>query len=195
MLNVGNIILASSSPRRRDFFEKYSMDFKILKSDIIETIDNKSPVITVMSLAFQKATNILEKTERNDIIIAADTIVYFDEKILVKPNNKEEARNMLKNLSGNTHYVYTGIAIIKVGTNEKIVDYSMTKVKFRKLDEKIIENYLTTKEYEDKAGSYGIQGKGEILIEEINGSYPNVVGLPIVKLDMLLKEYFKISLI
>ncbi|MGO1370624.1 MAG: nucleoside triphosphate pyrophosphatase [Senegalia sp. (in: firmicutes)] len=192
---MGNIILASSSPRRRDFFEKYSMDFKILKSDIIETIDNKSPVITVMSLAFQKATNILEKTERNDIIIAADTIVYFDEKILVKPNNKEEARNMLKNLSGNTHYVYTGIAIIKVGTNEKIVDYSMTKVKFRKLDEKIIENYLTTKEYEDKAGSYGIQGKGEILIEEINGSYPNVVGLPIVKLDMLLKEYFKISLI
>ncbi|MGO1651538.1 Maf family protein [Senegalia sp. (in: firmicutes)] len=192
---MGNIILASSSPRRRDFFEKYSMDFKILKSDIIETIDNKSPVITVMSLAFQKATNILEKTERNDIIIAADTIVYFDEKILGKPNNKEEARNMLKNLSGNTHYVYTGIAIIKVGTNEKIVDYSMTKVKFRKLDEKIIENYLTTKEYEDKAGSYGIQGKGEILIEEINGSYPNVVGLPIVKLDMLLKEYFKISLI
>lgn len=192
---MGNIILASSSPRRRDFFEKYSMDFKILKSDIIETIDNKSPVITVMSLAFQKATNILEKTERNDIIIAADTIVYFDEKILGKPNNKEEARNMLKNLSGNTHYVYTGIAIIKVGTNEKIVDYSMTKVKFRKLDEKIIENYLTTKEYEDKAGSYGIQGKGEILIEEINGSYPNVVGLPIVKLDMLLKKYFKISLI
>lgn len=192
---MGNIILASSSPRRRDFFEKYSMDFKILKSDIIETIDNKSPVITVMSLAFQKATNILEKTERNDIIIAADTIVYFDEKILGKPNNKEEARNMLKNLSGNTHYVYTGIAIIKVGTNEKIVDYSMTKVKFRKLDEKIIENYLTTKEYEDKAGSYGIQGRGEILIEEINGSYPNVVGLPIVKLDMLLKKYFKISLI
>lgn len=190
-----NIILASSSPRRRDFFEKYNMDFKVLKSDIKENIDNKNPEVTVMSLAFQKAINILEKAKKNNIIIAADTIVYFDGNMLGKPNNKEDARKMLKILSGNSHYVYTGISIIKVGSNKKIVDYSMSKVKFRKLDEQMIESYLNDDEYKDKAGSYAIQGKGEIFVENIHGSYPNVVGLPIVKLDMLLKKHFKISLI
>lgn len=196
MLNLKYIVLASSSARRKEFLEKYNINFKIQKSNIKENIHyNVSPETTAMSLAFQKAINVAENTKKNSIVIAADTIIYFDNKILGKPKDKQDAKKMLLNLSGKEHYVYTGIAIVNSGTNEKKVDYSKTKVKFRNLTEDMIDNYLLQDEYKDKAGSYGIQGKGEIFVESIEGSYTNVVGLPIVKLDKLLKEYFEISLI
>jgi len=196
VLNLKYIVLASSSARRKEFLEKYNINFKIQKSNIKENIHyNVSPETTAMSLAFQKAINVAENTKKNSIVIAADTIIYFDNKILGKPKDKQDAKKMLLNLSGKEHYVYTGIAIVNSGTNEKKVDYSKTKVKFRNLTEDMIDNYLLQDEYKDKAGSYGIQGKGEIFVESIEGSYTNVVGLPIVKLDKLLKEYFEISLI
>ncbi|WP_130806544.1 nucleoside triphosphate pyrophosphatase [Senegalia massiliensis] len=190
------VVLASSSSRRKEFLEKYNIKFKIQESNIQENIyDNVSPETTAISLAFQKAINVAENIEKDSIIIAADTIIYFDNKILGKPKDKQDAKKMLLNLSGKEHYVYTGIAIVKSGTNEKKVDYSKTKVKIRNLSEDMIDNYLLEQEYEDKAGSYAIQGKSEIFVESIEGSYTNVVGLPIVKLDKLLKEYFEISLI
>ncbi|MBS4535874.1 septum formation protein Maf [Clostridium sp. D2Q-14] len=189
------IILASSSSRRRNMLKKYNMFFDTIVSDIAENInENKFPEATVMSLAFQKAIDVSKKIDSNNIIIAADTIVYLNGEIIGKPKNEVEAKEILKKLSGQTHSVYTGIAIIRANTNEKIVDYYKTEVKFRKLDDEMIEKYISISEYVDKAGGYGIQDKGELFVESINGSYSNVVGLPIVKLDVLLKKYFQISL-
>ncbi|MBS4537180.1 septum formation inhibitor Maf [Clostridium sp. D2Q-11] len=189
------IVLASSSPRRKDILQKYNITFDIITSDIIENIDNNDlPSISVMSLAFQKAIDVCKKIDSESIVIAADTIVYFKGEVLGKPKNKDEAREILRKLSEQTHSVYTGIAIIKANTNKKIVDYCETKVKFRRLEDEDIEKYISGSEYVDKAGSYAIQGKGALFVESIEGSYSNVVGLPIVKLDTLLKKYFKITL-
>lgn len=188
------IILASESPRRKEFFERYNMDFETIASSIDEKMDNETkPDALVMSLALQKAQDVASKVEEG-IIIAADTIVYKDE-VLGKPKNKEEALEVLKKLSGNSHKVFTGIAIIDKKENKIIVDFEETEVVFRELKDKEIEAYLNTNEYKDKAGSYGIQGLGEILVKEIKGSYSNVVGLPIAKLDMLLKKHFNFGLL
>lgn len=194
-MSLEKIVLASASPRRKGIFAKYNIPFEVITSDIEEKFDNNDlPAVTVMSLAFQKCIDVSKTIEEDRIIIAADTIVYFNGEILGKPKNKEEARKTLQKLSGQTHSVYTGMAIIKANANEKVIDYCETKVKFRRLDDEVIEKYISSSEYADKAGSYGIQGKGALFVESINGSYSNVVGLPIVKLDILLKKYFEISL-
>lgn len=195
MIRLKKIILASSSPRRKKILKKFDIEFDIITSDIEENVNDKdSPEVIAMSLAFQKAIDISNKVKNGEIIIAADTIVYLNGQILGKPKNIDEARKILNELSNNTHSVFTGIAIVKANTNKKIVDVCETKVKFRRLDEEMIEKYLSSSEYVDKAGGYGIQGKGSLLVESISGSYYNVVGLPIVKLDILLKEHFEITL-
>lgn len=196
MINIEKIILASASYRRRDILKKHNIHFGIITSDIVENIDDSNfPETSVMSLAFQKAVDVSRKIDSDSLIIAADTIVYFDGKIIGKPKDKAEAIETLKKLSGQTHSVYTGIAIIKTNSNEKVVDYCRTKVKFRILDDEMIRKYISASEYMDKAGGYGIQDKGALFVESIDGSYSNVVGLPIVKLDILLKKYFQINLI
>lgn len=194
---MNKIVLASSSPRRKELLDKYKIDYKIISSHIEETIHlGESPEQIAMALAYEKALDVANNSsDGNEIIIAADTLVCFDNIILGKPKNYAEAFNMLKSLSGRSHYVITGIAIIKANSNLKVVDYEKTIVTFRHLTDKKIENYLNTNEYIDKAGAYAIQGKGEILVESIVGCYSNVVGLPITKLDMLLEENFNISLL
>src|SRR5690606_28176532 len=116
--------------------------------------------------------------------IAADTIVYLN-GIMGKPKNIDEAFHMLKSLSGKTHSVFTGICIIDTETNKKVVDYEKTIVEFNELSDEFIEKYLQTGEYTDKAGAYGIQGYGELLVKRIEGCYNNVKGLPITKLNNL----------
>lgn len=189
------IVLASSSPRRKEILERFGVDFEIMTSDSEEKFDsNEEPSEIVKSLAIQKCEDVSKRCSDNSIVIAADTIVYYKE-VLGKPKNREDAFNMIRKLSGNTHIVMTGVSIIDVESGKAIVDYEMTEVKFRILsDEKIIK-YLDTKEYKDKAGAYGIQGYGEILVESIEGSFSNVVGLPIAKLDSLLEENFNLSLL
>lgn len=183
---MGKIVLASSSPRRREILERFNIDFEIIKSDIDEkTSSDEDPIQVVMSLAFQKAEDITNKIDFDAIIIAADTVVYMD-RILGKPKNEKDAYRMLKSLSGKEHYVITGIAIVDTNLGKKIIDYEITKVKFRELQPEKINRYIETGEFKDKAGAYGIQGYGEILVDWIEGSYSNVVGLPIVKLDKLL---------
>ena len=190
-----DIILASSSPRREEILKKYNFAFKIIKQDIEEIISKEdTPEQLVMSLSFRKAYSIAEKHPES-IVIGADTVVVYEGEILSKPKDPEEAFKMISLLSGKTHEVITGVSIINEATNTKIVDFEKTKVKFRELDENFINTYIETKEPFDKAGSYGIQGIGALLVEKIDGCYLNVVGMPLVKLDKLLNKYFDISII
>lgn len=187
------IILASKSPRRVEILSRYINDFEIRPSEIDEKTKGESPELVAMSNAFEKAWNIA-KDSAEDIVIGSDTVV-FNGKVLGKPKNKEEAKEMLRSLSGKEHSVITGISIINLKNNVKVVDYEISKVKFRILDDITIDNYLQYDEYEDKAGSYAIQGKGEVFCEKFEGSFSNIVGLPIMKLDILLKKYFKKGLL
>lgn len=193
---MSTIILASGSPRRKELLLKYNLKPIISKAQIDEKIhaDEISEQIA-MALAFEKASEVANRFNNKEIVIGADTIVSYEDKILGKPKDEEEGRNMIKLLSDKEHEVITGISIIKINSNIKIIDYEKTKVKFRKLSDKKIENYIKTNEYIDKAGGYGIQGLGSILVEYINGCYFNVVGLPIYKLDSLLEKHFNLSLL
>lgn len=189
------IILASSSPRRRDILSKFNLDIEVISSNVEETVrKDEKPEQVVMSLAFQKAQDVASKFSNNEIVLAADTIVYKS-KILGKPKNDEEAMEMLMSLNGMEHYVMTGISIIEAGTLKKIIDLSKTKVKFRKFPKEKLESYIATGEYKDKAGGYAIQGYGSILVDWIEGSYSNVVGLPIAKVGYLLEKHFNFSIL
>ncbi|GAB6109603.1 Maf family protein [Fusibacter bizertensis] len=187
------IILASASPRRVELLKQFKIEFDTIPSDIHEIIrHNEKPKQAVMSLAFEKALQVSKKAPEA-LVIASDTVVFFDE-ILGKPNDYNEAFNMLKKLSGRTHEVYTGIALLNDNSNLKIIDYEVTQVTFNKLSDDDIKDYLLTGEAFDKAGAYGIQGFGALLVNKIEGDYFNVMGLPLSKLNVLLKGYFQIDL-
>lgn len=189
------IILASASPRRKELLEQCGVSPEIITSNIEESIfSNKSPEEIVMSLSFQKAINVAMKVEEG-LVIGADTIVALDNEILGKPSDSSEAFSILKKLSGKEHKVVTGFSIIDKVTGKKVVDYESTKVYFRKLSDYDIQEYLATEETKDKAGAYGIQGKGALLVEKIEGCYFNVVGLPISKLNNCLRVFFNTNLL
>jgi len=122
-------------------------------------------------------------------MIAADTVVILNGKILGKPKNKKEAARMLRNLSGKEHKVITGVAVVNAKTKKLLQDVVITKVKFRRLDRDLIEKYVASGKPLDKAGAYGIQGKGALLVESIEGDYFNVVGLPLNALNQLLEKF------
>lgn len=189
------IILASKSPRRIEMLKKYKIDMEVIPSNIKEVINsNDKPETIVMALAFQKAEDISHKCNEKSLVIAADTIVYLNE-ILGKPSDRDDGYKMLKLLSNRIHYVYTGICIIDNKENKKIIDYEKTIVEFKKLSDDTINSYLDTNEYLDKAGAYGIQGYGELLVKSIAGCYNNVKGLPISRLNELLIKYFSYNLL
>lgn len=177
------IILASSSPRRIELLKKLNLKFKIIPTKIDENIDEQEPVKHVLTLSELKAREVFKNNNENQIIIAADTIVYY-KQILGKPKNYNDAFKMLKTLSGKWHSVYTGVFV--VFPNETVSFYEKTDVKFKKLSDELIEFYLSSGEAFDKAGAYGIQGLGSVLVEKINGDFFNVMGLPISKLWDLL---------
>lgn len=190
------IILGSSSPRRKELFLNLGIPFEVKVSEKEESTEfSINPETTVMSLAHQKATEIKEKLETREVIlITADTIVALENNLLGKPKSKEEAFDMLKSLSGREHRVLTGFCVWNLDTDEKLVEYVETKVEFKTLSDEMINNYIETKEPMDKAGAYGIQGYGSLLIKEIKGDYFNVVGLPISRLYEILKEKFDLKL-
>lgn len=178
------IILASKSPRRQELLKYITEEFEIKTADVDEALpDGISPSDAVCYLAEIKAQPF--KNE-NDIVIGADTVVAIDGKILGKPRDEEDARQMLKALSGNTHSVFTGVSIIK-GESTKTFSVE-TKVKFFELSDEEIDKYIASREPMDKAGSYGIQGQGSLFVEKIDGDYFNVVGLPISRLNKELKS-------
>ena len=189
-----NIILASASPRRKEILENTNVKFKIMASSIEElTLEGESPCQMVMRLAFEKGIDIASR-QKSDLVISADTIVVLDNTVLGKPKDEIEARKMITSLSGRTHQVITGISLINLDNNKKIIDYVISNVKFKNLSEEDINDYIRTKESLDKAGAYGIQGYGALLVEEIQGDYFNIVGLPISRLSDLLKKHFNINL-
>lgn len=189
-----DIILASSSPRRKEILGNTNLKFKIIKSNIDEVILSKeSPYQVVMRLAYEKSMDIAY-SNKDKLIIGADTVVCLDDVILGKPKDELEAIEMIKKLSGKTHQVITGISLINLDANKKIIDYVVSYVKFKKLSHEDIIDYIQTNESLDKAGAYGIQGYGALLVEEIKGDYFNIVGLPISKLSDLLKKHFSINL-
>ena len=191
MKDKKDLILASSSPRRKELLNRLSLDFKVDPSKINEddyTADNPSDLVKL--LAIEKAKDVSKKY-KNAIIIAADTIVVYDNQILGKPKNKKAAFDMLEKLSGSEHYVYTGIAfnILEDETTELISDIDYSIVKMRNYNNNEINMYLNTGEYKGKAGSYAIQGFGSLLVKEIRGSYFTIMGFPIHKLAEILPEF------
>lgn len=185
-----SIILASASERRRELLKRIVPDFKVIASDFNEDsiTFNGDCIKYVKNLSLGKAQNVANKIESANIIIGCDTIVYHNKKVLGKPKNEEEANKMLTSLSGNSHFVYSGISIIDSESNSIVQDYVCTEVYFSKLSESQIHSYIKSGEPMDKAGAYGIQGYGGIFVEKINGCYYNVVGLPINKLYSLLGD-------
>lgn len=184
------IVLASASPRRVELLKKIIPDFKIIPSLIDESslISNEMPVMELPEfLAVQKALDVY-KNNPNDTIIAADTAIIFNNKIYGKPQDINNAKEMLTLFSNKTHYVVTGVCIV---SSKKTMSFSsINEVTFYKLNENDIDEYLSFDEYIDKAGSYAIQGKGEMLIKSIKGSYNSIVGLPVAEINRLLKIYF-----
>jgi len=183
------IILASASSRRQELLNRLTESFEIIISDFDEESIkfNGQCDSYVMSLAEGKALNVCQGINDEAIIIGCDTIVSFNGKILGKPKDENEAFDMLKLLSGNTHQVYSGIAIINSKTGNVSRDFVCTDVKFDNLSDDQIKRYIENGEYKDKAGAYGIQGYGGIFVEEIHGCYYNVVGLPLNKLSKMLR--------
>ncbi|OSB17211.1 septum formation inhibitor Maf [Clostridium sporogenes] len=187
-----NIILASASQRRQELLKRILGNFQIIVSDFDESsipFKNNIPFY-VMNLAEGKARSVSKKImdQDNNLIIGCDTIVAFNNRILGKPKDKKDAFEMLQALSGNEHEVYSGLAILDVKSNKIIKDFVCTKVKFSKLTSSQIEKYINTGDPMDKAGAYGIQGKAGVFVENINGCYYNVVGLPLNKLNSMLME-------
>lgn len=178
-----NIILASASPRRSEILSNLRIPFE----KRISTIDEQAflvddPRETVMKLAYEKAKSVIQDNTEDGIIIGADTIVVYDNKIIGKPKDNTEAFEILEILSGKKHSVYSGIAMIWPSLNKEFISYCETIVFMRPYNGMEIEAYIRTKEPLDKAGAYGIQGYGAALVDKIDGDYYNVVGLPVSKL-------------
>lgn len=174
-----SIILASASPRRKEIFTLADLSFEVLPSSVEEVVTKEIPHEVVMELASQKAWDIWEKTQKDRMVVGADTVVACDGKILGKPKDEEDAFKMLSMLSGRTHQVYTGVSLI--WKDREHTFYEETEVTFYPMTEEEILKYISTKEPMDKAGAYGIQGKAAAFIRGICGDYYNVVGFPIAR--------------
>ena len=184
-----NLILASQSPRRKELLEKCGYPFSIIVADIDEAIDfSLSLEDAIQTLAYKKAEKVFTD-HKEDVVIGSDTIVTINSQILGKPKDKNDAFNMLKSLSGKTHQVITGLAVI---TKDKVYKtVSVNDVTFYDLSDEEIYKYIETNEPMDKAGGYGIQGYGALLVQKICGDFYSVVGLPIAETARALEKFQK----
>ena len=172
------LILASGSPRRKELLSYFGIPLEIIKPEIQEHVDPElSPEEVVKSLAFQKGDSVVKTIGDRNPVLSSDTIVVLDGKILGKPQDKEDAGNMMRRLSGRTHHVFTGVAVFY---NENVDLFAVKSgVTFKDLTEKEIADYCETDEPYDKAGAYAVQGIGSFMVKSIDGSYSNVIGLPV----------------
>jgi len=186
-----NIVLASGSPRRKAYLDRYSLKFRILTGSVDEISQlGEDPVSFANRMASEKADAILNECHADEIVIAADTIVVFDGKILGKPNSQVDIYPMLSVLNGNKHEVITSYVIHDCQNNSRIQNKAITEVTFHNLPANILKIYASSNEPQDKAGSYSIQGVGTFLVSSINGSYNNVVGLPI---ELLIRDMIELG--
>ena len=184
---MSKLILASASPRRLELLKSIKVFPDIVEpSNIDESVRKKeNPMFYLKRICYEKALNI-QKKYKEDLILSADTIVTTSQKIFGKPLDKKDAIKTLKYLSGRNHNVSTGVCVLY--KNKKKIKIIETKIKFKKLHDNEIDQYIKTNEWFDKAGSYAIQGFAERFIVKINGSYSNVVGLPLYETVNLLKS-------
>ena len=180
-----NLILASNSPRRRELLARLTPDFVVLPSGVDEAAAG-SPGEQAVEAAKAKARAV--GRIEHGMIIGADTVVVVDSEMLGKPGTRDEARMMLQRLSGHVHSVLTGLCVRNTETGEERTFCEETQVTFRTLGSKEIEAYLDTEEYHDKAGAYAIQGVAAKFIPQIHGDYANVMGLPLCRLTLLLRD-------
>ena len=184
------LILASKSPRRRELLAQMGLtDFEIHPAVGEELAEpGLTPPELVQALALHKAQEVAETfAQSGDVVIGADTIVVLDGQVLGKPHDEAHALAMLTALSGREHHVYTGVAVLQDG--HALVQVEDTAVWFRNASEGELRRYIATGEPMDKAGAYGIQGRGGLLVSRIQGDYTNVVGLPIVRLASMLAQF------
>lgn len=183
------IILASSSPRRRELLEHLHIPFEIMVANIDETpVEGLTPGQQVERLAALKAQTVARRVDRG-LVIGADTIVVKEGRLLGKPRDAAAARQMLTWLQGQVHQVYSGLAVIDAASGKKVLTHQCTEVQFKPMSGTEIDRYIATGEPMDKAGAYAVQGLGAVFIEGIRGCYFNVVGLPVGQLAEALKEF------
>ncbi|MDE6195979.1 MAG: Maf family protein [Erysipelotrichaceae bacterium] len=181
------IVLASKSPRRKELMKELSIPFVVDAVEIVEEVDSSlSFGQAIEQIALQKAMAMFPKYPK-DLIIAADTLVCKGETYMGKPKDEQSAFAMLKELSGTTHQVITGVAMLK--EDKKELFHVVSEVTFYDLEDEEIHAYLQTGEYKDKAGAYAIQGKGKLFVAKIEGDYYNIVGLPIAMVHRKLKPF------
>ena len=182
------MILASQSPRRRELLGQMGFSFTVRPAKGEELAHPElTPAQLVEELARQKALEVSAEAASDDVVVAADTVVAIDGVVLGKPRDKAHAAQMLSALSGREHTVYTGVAVKRGET--LLVEHETTQVRFRPLTREEIDAYVATGEPMDKAGAYGIQGRGALLVEGIQGDYYNVVGLPVCLVGRLLAQF------
>ena len=183
-----DIILASGSPRRKELLTQMGLTFRVVISDADETVDKTLPPDEQVALiSRRKAEAVAELVSPDALILAADTIVALEGSIMGKPHSRQEAVEMLSRLSGKTHEVYTGFTLRR--GDKTLTQTERTAVTFRELTQEEIAAYVDTGEPMDKAGAYGIQGLGSVLVRSIHGDYFNVMGLPVCRLGLALKEF------
>ena len=188
------VILASGSPRRKELLEKMGLEFEIRKSDKEEIVTSENPEEVVKELALQKAEDVAEQlqddTEQDILLIGADTVVARQDRIMGKPENPEMAYEMIESLQGDTHMVYTGVALlIRQSGSWRTRNFAVgTKVEVASMTKKEIEDYIATGEPMDKAGAYAIQGQFSVFVKGIEGDYNNVVGFPVAEVYRILQE-------
>lgn len=181
------MILASASPRRKEILENFGFSFKTIVKNIDETSDKTRAEEKILEIAEKKArVAAIDFPDEN--VIGADTVVVVDGKILGKPKDEKEAFSMLKSLSGRSHEVITAFSFININKNISYSDYEITKVYFKNLTDCEINWYINTKEPMDKAGAYGIQGKGAFFVEKIEGDFFSVMGFPLGKFVRFLNK-------
>jgi septum formation protein len=187
-LDMTQLILASTSPRRKEILEKVNIPFKVMQPDVDESVFNgNDPESIVIELAKNKAMSVLKNIGYNDIVLGVDTIVYVENMILGKPFDKNQARQMMQVLSNKTHLVISGVSLLSRNGFEKTFAVK-TQVEFLLIDENEINEYVNSDEPYDKAGGYAIQGLAAKFIKSINGCYYNVMGLPLSAVYSVIKN-------
>ena len=183
------LVLASGSPRRQDILKQLGLEFEVMISRINETFPKGcSPEKAAVAVALRKTRDVMQKVKFPAIIIGADTIVVLKGEIMGKPADAGQAFEMISALAGKQHTVITGIAVADNTTGEERTGYQLTLVSMKEIPPDRIRKYITTGEPFDKAGAYAAQGKASLFIDEITGCYLNVVGLPVAKLDSMLRS-------
>jgi septum formation protein len=185
------LILASASPRRAELLRQLKLEFEVVPSDAKEVFDEHlSPLELCQLNAHRKARTVAKKIP-DALVLGADTLVFLDHKIFGKPADKAQAKSMLQQLQGRTHQVVTGVSLIHLRAHTEKIFADSTDVLFRTLTPEQIDDYLSKMNPLDKAGAYAIQENGELLVSEISGSFTNVVGLPIEKVQCELSTWGK----